>query len=70
MNADDLNSRLSRITTIWTLLSDAQKSLRTRADDARLALIQRYQGAAYRYLLGASATPMRPTSCSRSSPCA
>ena len=57
MNADDLNSRLSRISTIWTLLSDAQKSLRTRADDARLALIQRYQGAAYRYLLGALRNP-------------
>jgi RNA polymerase sigma-70 factor (ECF subfamily) len=57
VNADDLNSRLSRISTIWTLLSDAQKSLRTRADDARLALIQRYQGAAYRYLLGALRNP-------------
>jgi RNA polymerase sigma factor (sigma-70 family) len=57
VDQNDLNSRLSRISTIWTLLSDAQKSLRTRADDARLALIQRYQGAAYRYLLGALRDP-------------
>ena len=57
MDQNDLNSRLSRISTIWTLLSDAHKALRTRAGDARLALIQRYQGAAYRYLLGAVRNP-------------
>lgn len=57
MDQSELNSRLSRISTVWTLLSDAQKPLRTRAEDARLALIQRYQGAAYRYLLGAVRNP-------------
>jgi RNA polymerase sigma factor (sigma-70 family) len=57
VDQNDLNSRLSRISTIWTLLSDAHKALATRADDARLVLIQRYQGAAYRYLLGAVHNP-------------
>jgi len=53
MDEASLNSRLSRISTIWGLLADARGSLHTGVRDARLALIQRYQGAVYRYLLGA-----------------
>ena len=50
---ENLNSRLSRIETIWTLLADANAAS-MRAGNAKLALIERYQGAAYRYLLGAT----------------
>jgi len=53
MDESTLQSRLSRISTIWTLVADAQKSPPGEKQDACLALIQRYQGAAYRYLLGA-----------------
>lgn len=57
MDEQTLHSRLSRITTVWTLLGDAQGGARTVAQAANLALIQRYQGAAYRYLLGAVRDP-------------
>ena len=53
MDDEALNSRISRISTIWTLLADAHRSSEAGVNAARLALIQRYQGAAYRYLLGA-----------------
>ena len=48
-----LHSRLSRISTIWTLVGDAQRPTADAASKAQLALIQHYQGAVYRYLLGA-----------------
>jgi RNA polymerase sigma factor (sigma-70 family) len=53
MDENTLNSRLSRISTIWTLLHDPLRSSSSKAGDVRLALIQRYQRAVYRYLLGA-----------------
>jgi RNA polymerase sigma factor (sigma-70 family) len=54
---NSLNSRLSRISTIWTMLGNAEsQSLRTTTDK-NYALIQRYQGAVYRYLLGALRDP-------------
>lgn len=53
MDEEALNSRLSRISTIWTLLADVREASGTGARDAQLALFERYQGAAYRYLLGA-----------------
>ena len=53
MDERSLNSRLSRISTIWTVVGDAHAVPGDAASDARLALLQRYQGAAYRYLLGA-----------------
>lgn len=56
MDAGSLNSRLSRISTIWSML-DGQERTSRGAQDPRLALIQRYQGAAYRYLLGAVRDP-------------
>ena len=56
MDERSLNSRLSRISTIWSMLDDRETSSRA-AEDPRLALIERYQGAAYRYLLGAVRDP-------------
>ncbi|MBN2217828.1 MAG: hypothetical protein JW719_10690 [Pirellulales bacterium] len=57
MDEASLNSRLSRISTIWGMLTEGRDSLQAGARDARLALIQRYQGAVYRYLLGAVRNP-------------
>jgi RNA polymerase sigma factor (sigma-70 family) len=59
MTVDDntLNSRLSRISTIWTLLGEAHHASSSGAAGAQLALIQRYQGSVYRYLLGALRDP-------------
>lgn len=48
-----LQSHLSRISTIWTMVAQAQKTPLGGERDVCLALIQRYQGAVYRYLLGA-----------------
>jgi RNA polymerase sigma factor (sigma-70 family) len=57
MDEATLNSRLSRISTVWRLLNDAQASAQSRVQSAQAALIERYQGAAYRYLLGAVRDP-------------
>jgi RNA polymerase sigma factor (sigma-70 family) len=57
MEEELLQSRLSRISTIWTLVAGAGKSSPDGEREACLALIQRYQGAAYRYLLGALRDP-------------
>lgn len=57
MDQPSLNSRLSRISTRWGLLAAAGGSLHTAVRNARLALIERYQGAAYRYLLAAVRDP-------------
>jgi RNA polymerase sigma factor (sigma-70 family) len=54
---ESLKSRLSRISTVWTELADAGRSSRTVAGAARMAFIRRYQGAVYRYLLGAVRNP-------------
>jgi RNA polymerase sigma factor (sigma-70 family) len=47
-----VQSRLSRISTMWNLLNRAPGSAPGPADSDASALIRRYQGAAYRYLLG------------------
>lgn len=57
MNDDTLQSRLSRISTNWTVLARAHEGHQPEAGAARLAFIQRYQRAAYRYLLGAVRDP-------------
>ncbi|MFH1923401.1 MAG: hypothetical protein ABIP48_26355 [Planctomycetota bacterium] len=57
MDEDSLKSRISRISTVWTMLADAHQAPDTEARAARLAFIRRYQGAAYRYLLGATRDP-------------
>jgi len=53
MDERSLSARLSRITTIWSMVAGGPRASASTVQDARLALIQRYQGAAYRYLLGA-----------------
>jgi RNA polymerase sigma factor (sigma-70 family) len=57
MDEKQLNSRLSLISTIWTMVGDAARPSASGTSDMRMALIQRYQGAAYRYLLGAVRNP-------------
>jgi RNA polymerase sigma factor (sigma-70 family) len=57
MDTDTLNSRLSRISTIWTLVGHAQDRSGGDPSDAQCAFIQRYQRAVYRYLLGALRDP-------------
>jgi RNA polymerase sigma factor (sigma-70 family) len=57
VDENTLNSRLSRISTIWTLLGKAHHESGFDVADAQSALIQRYQGAVYRYLLGALRDP-------------
>jgi RNA polymerase sigma factor (sigma-70 family) len=57
MDEKSLNERLSRIATIWTMVGEAHRSTEDVAQGARLGLIERYQGAAYRYLLGAVRDP-------------
>ena len=57
MDEDSLKSRISRISTVWTMLADAHQAPDTEAGAARLAFIRRYQGAVYRYLLGATRDP-------------
>jgi RNA polymerase sigma-70 factor (ECF subfamily) len=55
MDEEQLRSRLSRISTVWTLLE--KRDPQPGQQDFRAALIQRYQGAVYRYLLGATRDP-------------
>jgi RNA polymerase sigma factor (sigma-70 family) len=57
MDEQSFNSRLSRISTVWTLLARSHRAPDPEAAAARLAFIQRYQGAAYRYLLAAVRDP-------------
>ena len=53
MDSETPKSRLSRISTSWTTLAHAHGGVEPQARAARLAFIQRYGRAAYRYLLGA-----------------
>ncbi len=53
MDRASLDQRLSRISTKWTLLFQAHAEGADAAAAAQRALLQRYGGAVYRYLLGA-----------------
>jgi RNA polymerase sigma-70 factor (ECF subfamily) len=53
----DLDERLSRIATRWTVVFQAHGQAATEAEAARRRLMLRYSGAAYRYLLGAVRDP-------------
>ena len=53
MHSDELDQRLSRITTHWTGIIRAHQGTTTTAEKARAELLQCYAGAVYRYLLGA-----------------
>jgi RNA polymerase sigma-70 factor (ECF subfamily) len=56
MDPQELCQRLSRISTLWTMVFQAHGDP-TDAADAQRVLVQRYSGAVYRYLLGAVRDP-------------
>jgi RNA polymerase sigma-70 factor (ECF subfamily) len=53
MGAEDLNQRLSRMSTQWALIEQAHAGPGDEAAEAQRRLMHRYCGAAYRYLLAA-----------------
>ena len=57
MDENESKCRLSLITTMWNLVARAHLGSGDEAGVARRQLIERYQGAAYRYLLGALRDP-------------
>jgi RNA polymerase sigma-70 factor (ECF subfamily) len=57
MNDDSLQQRLSQISTAWTLILHAQGGPADADTAALAALVERYQAAVYRYLLGALRDP-------------
>jgi len=57
MPRDELNERLSAITTFWSLLRQSQKAGGTEATAAQQFLLQRYGPAVRRYLLSAVRDP-------------
>jgi RNA polymerase sigma-70 factor (ECF subfamily) len=57
MGQDDLHERLSRISTVWTLLNQAHAGQAEAAACAQQVLLQRYGGAIYRYILSAVRDP-------------
>ncbi len=52
MDRNDLDQRLSQIKTLWSELTRAHRGEPGEADGARRELVERYYGAAYRYLCG------------------
>src|SRR5437660_9775525 len=52
MDEDRLQERLSQLSTCWTLLGQAHAGAGDLESRAQAALIERYQGAVYRYLMG------------------
>jgi RNA polymerase sigma-70 factor (ECF subfamily) len=57
MAPDDLNARLSAISTQWTRLFQAHREPGEAGTPAMRELVLRYYGAVYRYLLGALRDP-------------
>jgi RNA polymerase sigma factor (sigma-70 family) len=57
MDTPELNDRLSRISTQWTMILRAHGGSGEGPDTARAELMQRYCGAVYRYLLGVVRDP-------------
>jgi RNA polymerase sigma-70 factor (ECF subfamily) len=57
VDVSDLSTRLSRISTQWTLVFQAHQGQADAATLARQVLMQRYCGAVYRYVLGALRDP-------------
>jgi DNA-directed RNA polymerase specialized sigma24 family protein len=53
MNPKAIEPRLSQIPTLWTLFRQAHDGPAEAATAARNRLVERYSGAAHRYLLGA-----------------
>jgi RNA polymerase sigma-70 factor (ECF subfamily) len=52
MNPEEMASRISRIETAWTLVREAHQPAEEGVARAQEALLTRYTGAIYRYLLG------------------
>lgn len=57
MDDTSLNQRLSRISTIWALVTQAHADPADTEATARQILLERYQTAVYRYILGAVRDP-------------
>jgi RNA polymerase sigma-70 factor (ECF subfamily) len=57
MDPAERNLRLSRISTLWTLLGQAHDEEKAAAVAAQRALLERYGGAVHRYLLGSLRDP-------------
>jgi len=57
MDQNTLNERLSRISTLWSMVFQAHAGSGDAAAVALNRLMQRYSGAVYRYLLGAIRDP-------------
>jgi RNA polymerase sigma factor (sigma-70 family) len=57
MNEKEIQERLSVINTHWSLLRQAHQGAEDAADRARQELMQRYNGAIYRYLLAGVRDP-------------
>jgi RNA polymerase sigma-70 factor (ECF subfamily) len=53
MQPESSNQRLSRISTLWTLVHEAHDGTAETVGTAQRVLMQRYCGAVYHYLLGA-----------------
>src|SRR5262245_11072204 len=53
MNNESVQQRLSQISTAWTLITHAQGGPAAADTAAQAALVERYQAAVFRYLLGA-----------------
>jgi RNA polymerase sigma-70 factor (ECF subfamily) len=53
LNPNNRDERLSRISTLWTLVHQAHQGSVTAVNTAQRALLERYSDAVYRYLLGA-----------------
>jgi DNA-directed RNA polymerase specialized sigma24 family protein len=57
MNRDELDQRLSRMSTMWTMVLEAHGAEAAAANAALAGLAQRYSAVVYRYLLGAVRDP-------------
>ena len=57
MDRDELDQRLSRMSTVWTMVFEAHGGEADAATAAMSGLAQRYSGVVYRYLLGAVRDP-------------
>lgn len=57
LDRQEFDQRLSRISTLWTLVLQAHTGPEKAATSAQSQLLQRYGGAVYRYLLGAVRDP-------------
>jgi DNA-directed RNA polymerase specialized sigma24 family protein len=57
MDRDELDQRLSRMSTVWTMVFDAHGGEADAATAAMSGLALRYSGVVYRYILGAVRDP-------------